>query len=176
MSEYSRYRLQIEQRSERTFNHTLSLYDVILKFVLESEVRQIILYDDRVWEESIDFGNIPDAWIKFRGGETFVEVDLGTEHVPVLEKKFNNYIAFKESGRYERTFPGCAFKVLVLTKTEERIEALEQVTNTDDIWFCTLEEFLRENLTHKHWFGLRGFYALPVSPKKEVQELQETLS
>jgi hypothetical protein len=77
MSEYRTYRLQIEQRSERTFNHTLSLYDVIVKFVLESEVRQIILYDDRVWEESIDFGNIPDAWIKFRGGETFVEVDLG---------------------------------------------------------------------------------------------------
>jgi hypothetical protein len=168
MSEYSRYRLQIEQRSERTFGHTLSLYDVILKFVLESEVKRIILDEDRYWQESIDFGNIPDTWIQFSGGEAFIEVDLGTEHAPVLEKKFNNYIAFKESSRYERTFPGCVFRVLVLTKTEERIEALEQLTITDDIWFCTMEEFLRQDLTHKHWFALCGFYALPVIPKKEV--------
>jgi len=168
VSEYSGYRLQIEQRSERTFPHTLSLHDVILKFVLESDVKRIILGEEGLWQESIEFGIIPDAWIQYSGGEAFIEIDLGTEHVPVLKKKFDTYIAFKESGRYERLFPGCTFKVLVFTTTEERIEALEQVADTDDIWLCTLEEFVREKLTHQHWFALLGFYALSVTRKKEM--------
>jgi len=168
MSEYRGYRLRIEQRSERTFNHTLGLYDVIVKFALGSDVGRIILGEDELWQETIDFGNIPDAWIQYGGGAAFIEVDLGAEHVPVLKKKFDNYIAFKESGRYEHLFPGCTFRVLVLTTTEERIEELEQVTRSDDIWFATMEEFVREKLTHEHWFALNGFYALPVAPKKEV--------
>ena len=168
MSEYRDYRLQIEQRSERTFVHTLILFDVILKFTLESEVQRMILSEDRLWQESIDFGNVPDAWIQFRGGEAFIEIDRGTEHERVLKKKFDNYIAFKESGRYERLFPGCSFKVLVFTTSEERIEALERVVSTDDIWLCTLEEFLQEELTHHHWFALQGFYALSVAPKEKM--------
>jgi Replication-relaxation len=168
VSEYGPYRLQIEQRSERTFRHTLSLHDVILKFVLESDAKRIILGEDALWQESIDFGNVPDAWIQYGGGAAFIEIDLGTEHVPVLKKKLDTYIAFKESGRYARLFPGCPFKVLVFTTTEERIEALERVTTTDDIWYCTLEEFVREQLTHEHWFALLGSYALSITPKKEV--------
>ena len=168
MREYSAYRLQIEQRSERTFVHTLALFDVILKFMLESNVRRIIFGEDKFWQEAIDLGNIPDAWIQFDGGEAFVEIDQGSEHVPVLKKKFANYIAFQESGRYARLFPGCSFKVLVITTTEERIESLERVVGTDDIWFCTLEEFLREELAHQHWFALQGFYALPLAPKEKV--------
>jgi hypothetical protein len=167
-SEYNEYRLRVEQRAERTFDHTLALYDVILKFILESNVRRIISGEDKLWQETIELGNIPDAWIQYGGGAAFIEVDRGTEHVPVLKKKLDNYIAFKESGRYERLFPGCPFKVLVFTTTEERIEALERVTTTDDIWYCTQEEFVREALTHEHWFALLGFYALSVTPKKEV--------
>jgi Replication-relaxation len=168
MQEYTGYRLQIEQRSERTFSHTLALYDVILKFVLESEVKRLIFGEDRLWQETIELGNIPDAWIQFVGGEAFIEIDLGTEHVPVLKKKFGNYIAFKESGRYERLFPGCTFKVLVFTTSEERIEALEQVASTDHVWFCTMEDFLRNKLNDAHWFALRGFYALSDPGKEEM--------
>jgi hypothetical protein len=171
-SEYGGYRLQIEQRSERTFRHTLSLYDVLLKFALESDVKRIVPGEQGLWQENIDFGNIPDAWIQYSGGEAFIEIDLSTEHVPVLKKKFDTYVAFRESGRYERLFPGCTFRVLVFTTSEERIEALEQVTSTDEIWFCTMGEFLKEPLDHAHWFALRGFYALPSIGKKEVSELR----
>ena len=168
LREYGAYRLQIEQRSERTFQHILALYNVTLKFLLESQVRRVIFAEDSFWQETIDLGNIPDAWIQFGGGEAFIEIDLGTEHVPVLKKKFDNYIAFKESGRYVRLFPGCIFKVLVFTTTEARIEALERVASCDDIWFCTMQEFLKEQLTHEHWFALFGFHALPLASKEEV--------
>jgi hypothetical protein len=168
---YSGYRLQIEQSSERAFEHTLLVYDVILKFLLESEVNRIVPSEDKLWQEAIDFGNIPDAWIQYTGGEVFIEVDRGTEHLPVLKRKLANYVAFQESGRYERLFPGCMFKVLVLTTTEERIASLEDLSCSKDIWFCTMEEFVRESLYHEHWFAQSGFYALFPNKQKEVQEL-----
>ncbi len=49
MNAYNDHRLQIEQRSERTFQHTLSVHDVILKFVLESEVKRIVSSEDKLW-------------------------------------------------------------------------------------------------------------------------------
>lgn len=167
-SEYPAHRLGIEQRSERTFPHTLAVQDVLLKFLLESDVRRIIRSEDELWRETIDLGNIPDAWIQYGGGEGFIEIDLGTEHAPVFKQKIDRYEAFKWSGHYQQAFPGCCFRVLVITTTDERIEALEKLTTSDDIWYAAMEEFLRERLDHQHWFALNGFYALPVAPKKEV--------
>jgi hypothetical protein len=168
---YKRYRNEVEQRAERQMDHLLSVYDVLLKFILESEVKRIISGEAKFWQESLGFGNIPDGWIQFKGGEAFIEVDRGTEAVGVAGKKIENYVRFEQSGAYGIMFPGCAFKLLFITTTEERIESLEKLTTSDDIWFCTMEEFLGEKLDHQHWFALRGFYALSISPKKEVQEL-----
>lgn len=168
---YKRYQSQVEQRAERQMDHLLGVYDVLLKFILESEVKRIIGGEDRLWQESLGFGNIPDAWIQFKGGEAFIEVDRDTEAVEVAAKKIENYMRFKQSGAYGMTFRGCIFKVLFITTTEQRIESLEKLVPSDDIWFATMDEFLREPLDHQHWFALHGFYALPPSPKEEVQNL-----
>jgi hypothetical protein len=168
MDDYKAYERDIAARRERSMRHLLSVYDVCLKFVLNSNVKRIINADDRTWQQNITFGNLPDCWMQFSGGEVFVEVDLGTESVRVVEQKFKNYINFKESGGYGSAFPGCDFRVLFITTTEERIESLQKITTSDDIWFCTMEGFLREQLDHAHWFASRGFYALPVAGKKEV--------
>lgn len=165
---YKAYRTQIEERHGQHLTHLLSVYDVLLKFVLEADVTRIIGGEDRFWQETLSFGNIPDAWIQYRGGEAFIEVDRGTEPVSVVAKKIDNYIRLKRSGGYSNMFPGCTFRVLFITTTEERIEALQQVTECYDIWFATMQEFLKEPLTHSHWFGLKGIHALPVAPKEEV--------
>jgi hypothetical protein len=128
--------------------------------------------DDKVWQEAIDFGNLPYGWIQVKGMEAFIEIDRATENKGALVKKFDNYIRFKQSGGYHSVFEGCEFRVLFITTTEERIEMLERLITSDDIWFCTMDEFLREPLDHAHWFALRGFYALPIAGKKEVSELQ----
>ena len=148
------------------------MYDICLKFILNSKVKRIIGADDPTWQQHITFGNVPDCWIQFTWGEGFVELDLGTESPRVVERKFQNYINFKDSGGYCSAFPGCDFRILFITTTEERIESLQQITTSDDIWFCTMEEFFREQLNHAHWFALRGFYALPITGQKEVQKLQ----
>ena len=168
MDKYKAYRLQVQERAEQQMDHKLSIYDVFLKFLLESEVKRIIDGEDKLWQEAIDFGNIPDGWVQFNNSGAFIEVDRDTERPIVLRKKFEKYITFKESGRYRNLFPEWAFKVLVFTTTEERIESLQQITTSDDIWFCTMEEFLREQLNHAHWFSLRGFYALSAVSKKKV--------
>jgi len=165
---FKQYQGEIEHRSDQHLDHLLSVYDVLLKFILESEVARIIGGEDSFWQESLSFGNIPDAWIQYQGGEAFIEVDRETESPEVVAKKIENYTRFNRSGTYGILFPGCAFKVLFITTTEERIESLERITTSDDIWYATMDEFLREKLDHEHWFALRGFYALPTSPKKEV--------
>jgi len=172
LTEYPSYRLRIEQTPERTFQHTLALNSAILKFLLESEVKRIIPSEGRLWQDTIEFGNIPDAWVQFAGGEVFIEIDLGTEHAPIMKRKFDNYVAFKESGRFETTFPGCTFRVLVLATSEARIEELEQVASTDDIWFCTMKEFLKEKLNHEHWFSITGFHVLHAIRTKKMQKLR----
>jgi len=168
MGLYKRHRLEIEKTPERQMDHMLATYDVFLKFILEAEVKRIIGSEDKLWKEAIDFGNVPDAWIEFNGGTVFIEVDRGTERPVVLQRKFENYINFKQSGRYSRLFPDCDFKVLVITTTEERIESLEECTKSNHIWFCSMSEFLKENVDHEHWFASQGFYALSLTTKKEV--------
>src|SRR5216683_8079334 len=167
ISLYKRHRLQVEQRPERQIEHMLATYDVFLKFIIEADVKRLIGGEDKLWKEAIDFGNVPDGWIQFNGGEAFIEVDRGTEHPIILRKKFEKYASFRRSGGYERLFPQCGFRVLVVTTTEMRIEVLEQLVASDDIWFCTVREFLSQALNHEYWFALRGFYALPIFPKKE---------
>jgi Replication-relaxation len=164
LDDYKKYEHGIAARRERSMRHLLSVYDVCLKFTLNSTVKRIISADDPTWQQNITFGNVPDCWIQFTSGEVFVEVDLGTESLRVVERKFLNYIKFKESGGYGSAFPGCDFRILFITTTEERIESLQRVTTSDDIWFATMGEFLDEPLDHQHWFALLGFYALPIVP------------
>jgi hypothetical protein len=166
--EYKEYRRQIVQRAERHVDHTLAVFDVFLKFILQSKVNRIINSEDKLWQEAIEFGNLPDGWIQFNDLGAFIEVDQGSERPIVLKRKFDKYIGFNESGAYAKLFPEHAFKLLVFMTTEERIESVQQTTYSDDIWFCTMDEFLREPLDHAHWFALRGFYALSNPSKKEV--------
>jgi hypothetical protein len=168
LDDYKKYEHAIAARKERGMRHLLSVYDVCLKFILNSSVKRIISADDPTWQQHITFGNLPDSWIQFNGGEAFVEVDLGTESLNVVERKFQNYIKFNESGSYVSAFPGSTLRVLFITTSEERIGSLQKVATVDDIWFCTMSEFLKQPLNHAHWFALRGFYALSAATKKEV--------
>lgn len=168
MDTYKQYSRGIVERSDQQMEHSLAVYDVLLKFLLESAVKRVIKAEDALWQEPIGLGIIPDAWVQSEGGGAFIEIDLNTEGRAVVGNKFDSYLKFKDSGNYGRLFPGCQFKVLFVTTTEERIESLQQITTSDDIWFSTMDEFLREQLNHAHWFAMRGFYALPTVWKKEM--------
>lgn len=165
---YRQYRRQVERRAERALAHTILIHDVFLKFQLETPVKRIIRSEDRLWQDSIGIDIIPDAWIQFADGEAFIEVDRATERPSVVKRKLEKYVAFKESKQYQSLFPGSGFKVLFFTTTEERIESLERIAFSDDVWFCTMREFLREPLNHRHWLALKGFYALSDLGKEKM--------
>ena len=80
VEEFKAYQRRVETRAERTFGHTLAVYDVYLKFMLECKVRRIVTSDDHSWQEMIDFGNIPDGWIHRVSHikSTFVPMDPST--------------------------------------------------------------------------------------------------
>jgi hypothetical protein len=165
---YRRYRSRVEERAEWHTDHLLAVYDVLLKFVLKSHVRRIIGGEDSFWREGFEFGSIPDAWIQFEGGEAFIEVDRETERPSIVARKIQNYVNFKRTDDYRSQFPGCVFRVLFVTQSEERIEALERLSDSDDIWFITMRQFLGEKLGDEHWFAVNGFYALPLDAKEKM--------
>jgi len=166
--EITAYAEKIRSYAERSIPHLLGTYSVLLKFTLESNVQRIIGSEDNIWRELINFGNKPDAWVQYGGGEVFIEVDLDNEHQSAIKSKLLRYSTFRDAGGYRSAFPDCEFRLLFITATEERIGWLQTVTRSDDVWFCTMDEFLKEPLEHRHWFALQGFYALPVTRKKEV--------
>ena len=57
--DYKGYERGIAARRERSMRHLLCVYDVSLKFILNSPVKRIIHADDPTWQQSITFGNVP---------------------------------------------------------------------------------------------------------------------
>ena len=57
VEETASYTENARSYAERAIPHLLAIYDVLLKFLLESNVRRIIGSEDEIWRELINFGN-----------------------------------------------------------------------------------------------------------------------
>ncbi len=168
-----RYMTTIKNYSDRSIGHLLEVYDVFIKFTLESKVTEWVWHEDDKWF-SIELGLYPDGFVKFEKDEkqysAFVEVDRDTEGLRVLKEKFDKYRRFHESGAFKKLFGECIFRVLVITTTEERIAGMEQQNPANDIWFATKQDFMRNSLWTKHWFAKEDFYSLDFRPLPEAPE------
>lgn len=178
--EIQQYMRRIRDYSDRSVGHLLEVYDVFIKFLLESKVVRWMWHDDDKWF-SIELGLYPDGFVVFEKLGTkfsaFIEVDRGTEDPSVLKGKFDKYRRFQETGAFRKLFGDCRFRVLVTTTTEERIEEMQAQEPMDDIWFATKQEFMRDSLWGRHWLAKYGLYTLdsifPDPP--DVPELAESL-
>src|SRR6267142_1888604 len=69
---------------------------------------------------------IPDSYFEIHTSETvrpmFLEVDQGTEGLPVWNKKINQYIALATSGEFDHLFQRLRFAVLVVAPSERRVQ------------------------------------------------------
>jgi hypothetical protein len=84
----------------------------------------------------------------------FVEVDLGTEAVPVVAKKASMYLQLAASGEFSKLFGRSQFRVLVITTSERRLQNLRQpiAKLTDKIfWFATLDTVSPERFWAVSW-------------------------
>jgi len=112
---------------------------------------------------------IPDAYIEVLGPEetitAFLEFDLGHENLTVWKAKVNKYLRYAVSGDFERSFHHPQFRVVVVTDSERRREALRRATAaiTDKIfWFSTMDSIRCDGFWSPIWLRPRGDHE-PIS-------------
>lgn len=115
------------------------------------------------------FPLIPDAYCEMASPAgiraCFLEVDLGTEALPVLRRKFQLYLQLALSGEFPALFSQQQFRVLVITTTERRMENLRAVCAkiTDKIfWFSTLSITKGDRFWHPSWLRPTGNQPQPL--------------
>jgi hypothetical protein len=101
---------------------------------------------------------IPDGYFELSSPQgsrpIFVEVDLGTEAVPVLEKKARLYLQLATSSEFAQLFSRSQFRVLIITTSERRLRNLRGpiAKLTDKVfWFATLAELSSEKFWAASW-------------------------
>ena len=106
---------------------------------------------------------IPDGYFEIGSQQgfrpVFLEVDLGTEAVPVVAKKASLYLQLATSGEFSQAFGRSQFRVLVITTSERRLQNLRApiAKLTDKIfWFATLDTVSPEKFWSAAWLRPTG--------------------
>jgi hypothetical protein len=106
---------------------------------------------------------IPDGYFELGSGQAFrsmfVEVDLGTEAIPVLVKKASLYVQLAASGEFAKILGRSQFRVLVITTSRRRLENIRQaiVKLTDKVfWFAPLDVIAPEKFWAATWLRPTG--------------------
>lgn len=106
---------------------------------------------------------IPDGYFEIGSQQgfrpAFVEVDLGTEAVPVVTRKASLYLQLATSGEFFRIFGRSQFRVLVITTSGRRLQNLRApiAKLTDKVfWFATLDEIAPEKFWSAVWLRPNG--------------------
>lgn len=112
---------------------------------------------------------IPDGYMEFDTPDgsvaVFLEVDLGTESLPVWKRKVEAYVQFAVSGDFAYQFGQTRFRVLVVANSARRMESLRKTTAavTDRIFrFATLDRVKRDGLVAPVWLRATGNEQLPL--------------
>jgi hypothetical protein len=106
---------------------------------------------------------VPDAYFKTHTNTAirpmFLEVDLGTEGLPVWNKKVTQYRQLAASGEFERLFSHPRFAVLVVAASERRMHSLRKETaktTSKLFYFSTLHRIEQQGFWSKAWFRPEG--------------------
>jgi len=114
---------------------------------------------------------IPDSYLILETplgrGHFFLELDRGTMSTKRFQAKIQAYLAYRESGEYERRYKAKTVRVLTVTLGEKRLAHLKEVTEAAGgkswFWFGVLSQLDVEHvLSAPVWqkAGQDGFYTL----------------
>ena len=95
----------------------------------------------------------------------FLEVDLGTEGLPVWNKKIMQYRQLAASGEFERLFSRPRFAVLVVAASERRMHSLRKETSqitSKLFYFSTLHRIEQQGFWSASWFRPEGEQTQPL--------------
>jgi len=102
---------------------------------------------------------IPDALLANSIHSFFVEMDLGTETLPVWTKKISEYMRLAISSGFRSIISHSHFAVLVITDSEPRLEALRRhiAKQTSKLfWFTTLNTIIGRGFWSASWHRATG--------------------
>jgi hypothetical protein len=106
---------------------------------------------------------IPDGYFEIRSAAgarpCFLEVDLGTEALPVFHRKVQLYLQLGASGEFSTLFHQSQFRVVVVASSTRRVNALRHTISglTDKIfWLTTLESINRDRFWSSVWLRPTG--------------------
>jgi hypothetical protein len=102
---------------------------------------------------------IPDTQIETLAQSFFVEMDLGTEPLPIWTRKVTQYLKLASSGAFREIVAHPQFSVLVVTDAEERMHLLRRhiAKQTQKLfWFQTLSTIQRQGFWSASWLRSEG--------------------
>jgi hypothetical protein len=106
---------------------------------------------------------IPDGYFEIADGGNnramFLEADLGTEAIPIWQKKTQLYLQLALSGVFPQMFRQPQFRVLVVVTTERRLRNIRAAIakSTDKIfWFTTFDQIKHCGLWSPVWLRPTG--------------------
>jgi len=105
----------------------------------------------------------PDGYIEIASGQgiraMFLEVDLGTEALPIWQQKVAHYLQLAVSGEFTQRFHQPQFRALVVATSDRRLNNIRRVVSkaTDKIfWFATIDNINREGIWSSVWLRPSG--------------------
>jgi hypothetical protein len=114
---------------------------------------------------------IPDAYCELGSPESsitaFLEIDLGHERLKVWVGKITNYIHLAVSGDYEHIFGQKQFRVLVIAKSERRLESIRKTVRSSTqkiFWFATIDSIQSQGPFAAIWLRPEGDEPQPLFP------------
>jgi len=146
--------------------HQLAVNDIYCKLKAEitsrsnaSLVRWLTFYEPLTAQLRL----IPDAYFELKTSSgiiaSFVEVDLGQEHLGVWRTKVRNYLHLATFGDCQRIFGQNRFRVLAIANSDRRLLGIRNVVSasTEKIfWFTDLDSVRRHGVLATVWLRPKG--------------------
>lgn len=157
---------RVKNSSALFLSHQLGLVDIRIAF---EEAGAVVVWRSDRELSTAKLDVVPDAYLESALGpavlSAFLEFDRGTESLGRIEKKARGYIDLAYSGQFTRLFNRQYFRVLMVTDSVGRLEAVSRAVArlTDRIFrFTLLSELQHEGPLASIWRrpGLRTLESL----------------
>lgn len=140
--------------------HQLAINEVYCRGLAGTGANGVGMQNWRNFSKPLSPGTalVPDAYFEIHTGEIvrpmFLEVDRGTEGLPVWSKKIEGYLSFAASGQFTVLFQRPRFGVMAVTLSDRRMQSLRTHVakfTTKLFYFSTLEKIAASGLWGSIW-------------------------
>ena len=134
--------------------HQLALNDVYIAATVEG-----VRWQQPTSPLSPTIRVIPDAYLADEERSFFVEMDLGTEALPIWTRKAAEYLRLATTGAYRTVIPHTHFAVLIVANDDTRLVTLRRhiAKQTQKLfWFATLDTIMRQGFWSTSWLRATG--------------------